>query len=163
MVAIDVYYKDDGTFRAAGVIFQDWRQENPDKIIIIKGKTSEEYIPGEFYRRELPCILDILKECPEEKTVIIDGFIDLKRGNKVIGGLGHHLLEEKPDLSVIGVAKSKFAQNQDISEAVYRGGSKKPLWVQGCAGVVIREMHGPYRIPTLLKTLDQITKGKWKN
>lgn len=158
MLAVDVYYKEDGTYRAVGIVFDDWRQDTTDKIIVVEGETPGEYVPGQFYKRELPCILKVLEKCPTEKTVIIDGFIDLKRDGSISPGLERHLLDERPDLTVVGVAKSKFAENQDISEEVYRGESRNPLWVQGIAGTVIKDMHGPYRIPTILKILDQETK-----
>ncbi len=38
----------------------------------------EEYIAGQFYRRELPCIMAILRIIEEKiHTVIIDGYVDL--------------------------------------------------------------------------------------
>ena len=53
-----------------------------------------------------------------------------------------------------------------VAEAVLRGGSERPLWVtaagmdprEACARV--REMHGAHRIPTLLKRVDALCRGR---
>jgi len=58
IVAIDVYY----TLKLAksvGVIF-DWSDEFPSHVIVDEFDVESDYILGEFFRRELPCILRIL-------------------------------------------------------------------------------------------------------
>jgi deoxyribonuclease V len=66
--------------------------------------------------------------------------------------------------AVIGVAKTRFMRAEPV-ETVLRGRSRSPLYVTavgmdlGEAASHIRAMHGPYRIPTLLKRADQLSRG----
>ena len=128
-------------------------------------KIAEEYVPGEFYKRELPCILEILEEVDLQKidTIVVDGFVylddDLKPG---LGAYVYKTLEEK--IPVIGVAKSNFLKNKNCSVAVLRGESIKPLFVTAAgidlsaAAMNIESMQGDFRMPTLLQQLDTQTK-----
>ena len=118
------------------------------------------YVPGSFYKRELPCILallDKLKQIPVE--MIIDGYVWLGARS----GLGQHLFEALGcRIPVIGVAKSAFPGA--AAEKIYRGTSRRPLYITaagvpiGIAAGNISRMHGPHRIPNLLKQVDQISK-----
>ncbi len=66
---------------------------------------------------------------------------------------------------MIGVAKRPFYQNVEAI-AVTRGRSRRPLFVtaigidprQAAAGV--QSMHGNFRMPTLLKLVDALSKNK---
>ena len=118
------------------------------------------YVPGKFYRRELPCILVLLEQIrklPDE--LIIDGHVML--GDRP--GLGKHLFAavggKRP---VIGVAKSGFAGYSGAE--IFRGKSRRPLYVT-CAGADLKEasekirmMHGNHRVPTLLKLVDSLAR-----
>lgn len=63
---------------------------------------------------------------------------------------------------MLGVAKTWF--NDTHATPIFRGASSKPLFVtsagmeptEACAA--IQSMAGPYRIPTLLKLVDQIAR-----
>ncbi len=64
---------------------------------------------------------------------------------------------------MIGVAKTRFSGAASVE--VRRGDSQKPLYVTA-AGVSaedaasrISEMHGPFRIPTLLKQVDTLARS----
>lgn len=60
ILAIDVHYRD--TFaKAVGVLF-NWDDEHPQKIITTIVDNVDEYIPGEFYKRELPSVLKNYRE-----------------------------------------------------------------------------------------------------
>ena len=172
-IAIDSYYPNDSLCCTVGLIFYNWTDEKPDDIIRVETTKFMPYVPGQFYKRELPGILELLKciKLQEFDTIIIDSYIDLLLDSgEIQGGLGRHLgdslmnskkLNNIPD--VVGVAKSKFGKTGKISEAVLRGISRNPLWVQSYlgdseAGKKIREMAGEGRIPTLLKLLDKETK-----
>ncbi|MEO0447815.1 MAG: endonuclease V, partial [Verrucomicrobiota bacterium] len=120
------------------------------------------YQPGEFYRRELPCLLAAIEavSCPVE-ALIIDGYVWLDGGKPGLGAHLHRSLDEK--VPVIGVAKNPFSQASDV-ELVYRGTSKRPLYVSA-AGVDLRQaaqtiyrMHGEHRLPTLLKRVDRLCR-----
>lgn len=158
--AIDVYYERDKSI-AGCVVFKDWQDSCPIETKRIVLPSAKEYRPGEFYVRELPCILSILKSIDYVfDTIIIDGFVHLKKGK----GLGTHLFESLPyPSSVIGVAKNPL-KIADKYITIMRGKSKRPLFVSsiGCsleyAAKSIVSMHGHHRIPTLLKLADTITR-----
>lgn len=163
ILAIDVYYIDD-TAKSVGVLF-DWNDAQPQEVIIDIKQGVAEYVPGEFYKRELPCIEALLKKIPLEKveTIIIDGHIyvddSLKYG---LGGYVWELLAKK--IPIIGVAKNAFHSNTTTVVPVYRGESKKALYVSAIgmdittAVTHLEKMHGEYRFPSILKELDTITK-----
>jgi exodeoxyribonuclease-5/deoxyribonuclease V len=98
-------------------------------------------------------------------VIVVDGFVFLDDEGKF--GLGGHLFESMSvKLPVIGVAKSNFATIAALKRAVYRGESKKPLYVTAIgmdldeAAENIGNMAGTYRMPDLLKILDLKTKEK---
>jgi deoxyribonuclease V len=123
----------------------------------------EPYQSGQFYRRELPCILAVLKSLPElAQVIIIDGYVWLGDHRP---GLGAHLYEALgQQVAVVGVAKTRFVRAEPV-ELVLRGRSRSPLYVTAVgmdlaeAASRIRTMHGSYRIPTLLKRVDQLSRG----
>ena len=164
ILAVDVHYQK-AAAKAVGVLFENWNDSEPAQIISSALDNISEYEPGSFYKRELPCILELLKlvDLNKIKTVVIDGYVYLDDDKKP--GLGHYLyksLNEK--IPVIGVAKTSFAGNKKYVKEIYRGQSKTPLFVTA-AGIDLQEtadniskMHGGFRIPTLLKLLDINTK-----
>lgn len=163
ILAVDVHYRDSFA-KAVGILF-NWNDEHPQKVIIKILKNIEEYIPGEFYKRELPCILEVLKELDlsEIESILVDGhvYVDNQKRN----GLGAHLYKELNEkIPIIGVAKTSFQPNMQTVKSIYRGESTKPLFIS-VIGIDlmksvdnIRNMKGEYRIPTVLKELDRITK-----
>ena len=159
----DVDYRWDSAI-AAGVLFLDWETSEAYEEIVERIDRVEEYVPGEFYRRELPCLLKLIMRTPEIEGVIIDGYVWLDENLKA--GLGGHLYEALDrKLPVVGVAKSRFTPAMPVSHEVYRGESEKPLYVT-TAGIDLKEtaqkvenMHGPYRNPTLLKLVDTLCRN----
>ncbi|EEF60829.1 endonuclease V [Pedosphaera parvula] len=161
IACLDVHYEGATAF-AAGIVFQEWVDAFPYEEEVIEVSNIQPYQPGQFYLRELPCLLAVLKALPAVQTVIIDGYVWLD--NKGKPGLGAHLhqaLNEK--IPVIGVAKTPF-QGADGSCELLRGKSKRPLYITaagmdpGVATQYIRSMHGQFRIPTLLKRVDQLAR-----
>ena len=162
IAAFDVHYLEDNSAAVAVVLFSDYGDSEPSASFVQFLSEAADYVPGEFYRRELPCILSLLrriKEAPDE--IIVDGYVRL--GSK--HGLGQHLfmsLDEK--IPIIGVAKSKFKGAEAVE--VYRGRSKKPLYITSAgkdlqeASEKIRTMHGVHRIPTLLKHADLLARDR---
>jgi len=66
-------------------------------------------------------------------------------------------------IPVIGVAKSNFRGTPEEAK-LYRGNSRRPLFIS-CMGLPLDEaqnyiarMHGEYRIPTLLKSADRLSR-----
>ena len=161
IAAFDVHYLPDGTASAAAVLFSDYLALEPSEEFTLRLQEVAGYIPGEFYKRELPCILsiyDTLGEKPDD--IIIDGYVVLG----IRPGLGQHLFEALGRKTpVIGVAKSSFDDAPGIE--VLRGESTRPLYVTSVgidpweASQKIRTMHGPHRIPTLLKHVDLLARG----
>ena len=164
LLAIDVKYKDKGTAKAVGVLF-DWEDENPQEVVIKEVVEVNDYIPGQFYKRELPCIQEIIKEVNlnEIESIIVDGHVYIDN-HKAFGLGGYVYKEYKEQIPVIGVAKSPFYANSETVEEVYRGKSKYPLYISSIGietplvAENVKNMKGDYRMPTLLKTLDQLTK-----
>jgi deoxyribonuclease V len=160
IASVDVHYKDDATATVAAVVFSDFSDSEAYRTYTMEIQEAEEYLPGQFFRRELPCIISILGIIEEEiDTIIIDGYVDLGEGP----GLGQHLwisLECKK--KVIGVAKTHFRGANPAR--VFRGKSRKPLFVsaagieQSAASDLISGMHGKYRIPTLIKQADSLSR-----
>jgi deoxyribonuclease V len=163
MIAIlDVDYRADHAL-AACVVARDWTDESPTLELVERIDQVNDYEPGQFYKRELPCLLAVLNKLPTPPDVIvIDGYVWLGAGPKP--GLGAHLflaLEEK--IPVIGVAKTRFLSAVDARE-LFRRGSSRALYVS-VAGVesdeavkAIDSMHGEFRLPTLLKRVDRLCR-----
>ena len=169
ILAIDTYYTTD-VAKTVGVLFNDWRDTKADSVIINYRYTEvAHYIPGEFYKRELPCILGLtnILDLSRIDTIIVDGFVDLKHKDYSIGpGLGRYLWEALGrKIEVVGIAKTNYGLTDQISDNILRGkGSTKPLYVQSSThnnmsvGEKVRNMYGENRLPYLLKLLDRETK-----
>ena len=164
IVAVDVHYRDQ-LAKAVSIEFSDWDDAFPSKINVVQLKGIHEYIPGAFYKRELPCIMEVLKKTEKQKIelIIVDGYVTLNDSGKY--GLGGYLFETlNREIPVIGVAKRTFATNNKNVAVIYRGKSKNPLYITSIgidlelAGQYISKMKGKFRIPDLLRMLDQKTK-----
>ena len=162
ILAIDVDYREDGNAVAAGILFKHWDDAEPTQVVTTTIEEVAPYISGAFYKRELPCILKLLEEIDTPLAcIVVDGYVSLVEGKAGLGTYLYHSLDEK--IPVIGVAKNAF---QNISEEtyIYRGESKKPLYVTSIgistdiAKEAIKTMFGKYRIPTLLKKADSVCR-----
>ncbi|MCC8408689.1 hypothetical protein LJ707_07095 [Mucilaginibacter sp. UR6-1] len=162
-LAIDVYYV--GTIaKAVGLIFIPGSEE-VKATIVEYAANIEDYEPGRFYKRELPCILKLLSKIrlSDIDVIIIDGhvFID-DNGNYGLGGKLWEALNGQ--VAIIGVAKAKFQNNSTTVDELLRGQSQKPLYVSSVginlkeATQIIREMKGYNRMPDLLKKVDTLSK-----
>lgn len=163
ILAIDVHYKETYA-KAVGVLF-DWEDETPKEIITTIVKEVAEYESGQFYKRELPCILELLKQIDLEKVecIIVDGHVYVD--NDKMLGLGGHLYHSlNQTIPIIGVAKNSFVNTERVSFPIYRGESRQPLFVSAIGTDIIemsnkiKNMRGNFRIPTILKELDRLTK-----
>ncbi|MFK7788885.1 MAG: endonuclease V [Phycisphaeraceae bacterium] len=162
IAAVDSHYQDNYCCTAI-VGFTDWGAETAVlEQTQVSGNSPEAYKPGQFYLRELPLILEIIEPYLEEiEMIIVDGYVWL--GEETKPGLGAYLYEAlESQTPVIGVAKSFFSGSKCVE--VLRGKSKRPLFVTSAgisiemASHYIERMAGKYRIPTLLKRVDQLTK-----
>jgi len=159
LACLDVDYRSTGAFSAA-VTFHDWTDATAFEERVVHVANVQPYEPGQFYRRELPCLLAVLQTLPSIESVIIDGYVWLEGTSKP--GLGAHLHQAlNEQVPVIGVAKTSFRGAIGARE-VLRGTSKRPLYITsagmdaGVAAEHVRSMHGDHRIPTLLAQVDHI-------
>ena len=165
ILATDVQYDEtNNRALAAGVVFKEWGIQHPEQEYTCPVQGILPYEPGSFYKRELPCLLALRALVLEPLDIIIvDGYVDLAPDHP---GLGRHLYNALGRrIAVVGVAKTHFEGSAGIH--VLRGGSKSPIYVTA-AGMDIRfaaycvlGMHGPYRIPTLLKRADTLARGRF--
>lgn len=163
IIAIDVHYTENSAL-IAGLIFQTWTSLQPERVYTQHFNEIAEYESGSFYKRELPCILSLLQQVQEPlEIIIIDGFVTL--GTEQKAGLGMYLWQSlNPQIPVIGVAKNAFRGTPQHCE-ILRGESLKPLYITS-AGIDLElakqgilMMSGKHRIPTLLKLVDQYSRG----
>jgi len=166
-LAIDVHYEGETAF-VAGLTFSDPTQKEPDHIYYSELAAPGEYKSGEFYKRELPCIIKLIEENNLfPSVIIIDGFtyLDDERNQGLGARLEGYFSAQDKYVGVIGVAKNPRKETPKSWE-VLRGSSAKPLYVKAAgmnddfARKVISEMHGEYRHPTLLKLVDQLCREK---
>lgn len=164
ILAFDTYYFDSKA-KTICLEFEQWKESENFKVHTEIIENVEEYIPGEFYRRELPCIISLLNQIDLKniEAIIVDGFVYLDDDKKY--GLGGYLYEKlNKQIPIIGVAKTNFASIEKDKKALLRGDSIKPLFITAIgidleeAFQKVQSMAGEFRIPTLLKELDRLTK-----
>ena len=163
IAATDVHYFDDAA-RAACVMFETWNDASPAREWVAITGAAEPYRSGEFFRRELPCILEVLRQAPTlPDAIVVDGFVWLDQGRSP--GLGARVWEALDrKCAVVGVAKNPRHGSPD-ARAVLRGGSAKPLWVSAAgmvlddAALLVQGMHGAFRIHDLLRRVDHLARG----
>jgi deoxyribonuclease V len=166
ILAFDTYYFNNNA-KTVCIGFTDWTAAEPDLIWTETRENIEEYVPGEFYKREMPCILSLLQKIglTDCEAIIIDGYVHLDDKGKP--GLGAHLYNKLHlKVAVIGVAKSNFKTLNKSKVTLLRGQSISPLYITAIGYDVVKAsnniaiMAGLYRIPTLLKLLDSLTKER---
>ncbi len=164
MIAVtDVHYDDaTGTAVAAAVLVDRWTAEQPVANHVVTVHGIEAYVPGEFYRRELPCLLAVLGVIDEPlRAVVVDGHVWL--GQRP--GLGHHLWQALGRrVAVVGIAKNRFHAGGHVD--VRRGSSERPLCVTAvgmdaqAAAREVASMTGEHRIPDLCRAVDALARGR---
>ncbi|MBV9492877.1 MAG: endonuclease V [Acidobacteria bacterium] len=160
IAAVDVGYS--ASALAAGVLFDSFSSHVPSATASLPIADVEPYVPGSFYRRELPCILALLQSVPWQPTILlIDGYVWLSEENP---GLGAHVFEALRGPAVIGIAKTAF-RGATSAISVLRGESRTPLYVSAAgidaaeAAAHVQSMHGESRIPTMLRLVDRLSRG----
>jgi deoxyribonuclease V len=162
ILAVDAAYGEAKSV-TAGVWFSDWSADAVahTRSLRLDGALPD-YEPGEFYQRELPPIMALLDQAPSPvSTIVVDGYAWLGESRP---GLGARLFEALGrGVPVIGVAKTKF-HDDTWSLPLKRGESDAPLYITAAgldrtdAARRIARMSGPYRIPTLLKQVDDLAR-----
>ncbi len=126
------------------------------------------YEPGSFHRRELPCLLAVLRMLPALPDVaVIDGYVFLPPDARP--GLGARLHEALDGaMPVVGIAKTAFRSAGSCSAVVpvLRGRSHNPLFVTAigmapdAAAGCVRRMAGKHRIPELAAMADRLARSR---
>lgn len=161
IAALDVHYHGN-TATAAMVVFGEWSEHVPASEIVVEVSEVAEYVPGQFFQRELPCLLQAIAQCSISlSTIVIDGYVWLDdAGRKGLGAKLFEALDQKT--AIIGVAKTRFHEAPAVE--VLRGSSKSPLFVTSvgldinAAAAHVKSMHGEFRIPTMLRLADQLAR-----
>lgn len=159
MLAVDVHYQANCA-QVAGVVFERWSSSRPQAVYFSAVKGAQAYVPGQFYKRELPAILTLINDNDlSPGTIIIDGYVYLDGVSQP--GLGKHLYDALNGRArIVGVAKNALSGIGGHHE-ILRGSSSRPLYVTAAgmplarARQCILRMHGRHRMPTLLKTADR--------
>ena len=128
-LAVDAYYAGSKA-KVVGVLFENFGDEKPIKIISKVVGDVAPYESGSFYKRELPCIVSLLQDLDvrDISLIVIDGFVYLDNDGRY--GLGGHLYERlERRVQVVGVAKSPFKGSCKLVREICRGRSKRPLFV----------------------------------
>lgn len=163
IAALDAQYDEDSlTAVAAAVLFQKWEDETFVVEYAAVCDRIQSYVPGEFYKRELPCLLAVLGKVAEPlDVIIIDGYVSL--GGQP--GLGMRLWDAVDRKApIVGVAKTRFLGAE--AAEVFRGNSKAPLYVTAAGTDVLKAaakvitMAGSFRVPTLLKCVDRLARDQ---
>lgn len=162
LLAIDVHYQGESA-RIGGVLFSHWSDPHSQQEIVTEMSDVAAYVPGQFFRRELPCLLKLLDGLEQlPALVIIDGNVFLDGHSQP--GLGAHLYDALDSrVQVVGIAKTKFA-NMPAGTEVFRGKSAKPVYVTAIGADLqeskdnVRSMHGDFRIPALVKRADKLSR-----
>jgi deoxyribonuclease V len=161
---VDVDYRGDEA-AAACVLSAGWNDDVPARELVQRVLGVEPYVAGQFYKRELPCLLAVLGQVGEPiDLVVIDGYVWLADESRP--GLGAHLYESLgKKVPIVGVAKTQFLSAK-LAVPVVRGeANSRPLFVTAAgmdvseAAARVRGMHGPHRIPTLLRRVDALCRG----
>ncbi len=112
ILAFDTHYIDKKA-KTVCLSFEKWTDDHPVNTYSELIEGVSEYEPGAFYKRELPCILSLLKKIPlnEIDFIVVDAFVFLDDSGRL--GLGGHLYEHlHGQVPVIGVAKTNFFGNK---------------------------------------------------
>lgn len=159
-----MHYHDHGA-TAACVVIRDWVDGDSISEHVTHIERVEPYVPGQFYRRELPCIFKVLDELsPPPAVVVIDGYVWLDADGRP--GLGAHLYDTlDQQVPVVGVAKTAF-RDASHAVAVLRGRSNRPIYVTAAgmpsddAADLVRRMAGEHRLPSVLGRVDRLARSR---
>ena len=160
MIAIiDVHYSEDKG--VAACLVAEWTDKTARQMFLSTVSPIADYQPGHFYKRELPCIIQVLEalDLTTIEAIVIDGYVWLDAdGGQGLGAYLYDALDEH--VPIIGVAKNAFG-DANFAVEILRGESARPLYVTAAkydpelAAEKVVAMHGEYRIPTLLREVDQ--------
>lgn len=109
--------------------------------------------------------MEIIQACGPVGLFLVDGYVWLGENHPGLGAHLHQTLGGK--LPVVGVAKNQYKEAPGVE--VLRGGSTRPLFVTSVgidvslAAECVRTMHGPHRLPTMIKLVDHLCRNSHAN
>ena len=160
------YNEEEHTANAACIKFKNFTDSPTNKnnqFYTKKCFNVADYESGNFYKRELPCIMSLIEDIDmsDVSCLITDSYVEFSEEHL---GLGKHLynaLDKK--YPVIGIAKNKYKE-ENISIECYRGNSSKPLYITAIdvsnqeACNIVQKMDGKYRLPEMVKAVDHLCR-----
>ena len=174
-LALDVDYRRDAAQRefasVAAVAFDDWSAERSVFESVHRVRDVQPYEPGAFYKRELPSLVSavhsVLAQGVALDGIVVDGYVWLGPSHAGLGAKLHEYLHtiSLSSVPVVGVAKKHFEGAESVACAIERGRSKNSLWISSegielsDAAQKVKQMHGEFRIPTLLRRVDQLCRA----
>jgi deoxyribonuclease V len=162
IACLDVYYSHDQA-HAAAVVFSDWFETTSLAEYEATIDELAPYQPGQFYLRELQPLLAVIAKIAEPvHTYVVDGYCHLSADSAP--GLGAHLHASlgRPAV-IIGVAKNCYQQSEHATQ-LCRGQGVRPLFITAIgidydsAARLIGSMAGEFRIPTMIKAADRLSR-----
>jgi len=162
--AFDTHYRENKA-NTVCIGFEKWEDKTFLWSKSLRTDIKSDYISGAFYKRELPCIIELLGQIDlkTDDIIVIDGFVFLD--DQMKPGLGAHLYHEIGETNpIVGVGKSNFATLNKLKRPILRGESQNPLFITAIGldlddvANKVKNMFGEYRMPYLLSQLDQMTK-----
>lgn len=107
LAIVDVHYDHAGA-RAACVVASNWTVSTPLEEHVVHIPSVLPYVPGRFFERELPCIVEVLSLVRSDfEAIVVDGYVHLDSSGTA--GLGSHLYAHYGgQYAVVGVAKTAY-------------------------------------------------------
>jgi deoxyribonuclease V len=168
LACVDVHY-DDTVAISGCLLFTDWGAAYPTARLLATTPLAAPYRPGELYLRELPPLLAVLARATMPlAAIVVDGYVWLGAAHPGLGARLYDALDQR--IPIIGVAKTAWAAEPAPGGhphrivSVTRGQSARPLFVTAAgvdvadAAAQVARMHGPHRLPTLLKAVDRLVR-----
>ena len=107
IVIIDADYNEEiGKAHIAGIVAETIFDEKEKMVVTAISDEIGEYIPGQFYKRELKSVELIIAqlEVSQIKLIVVDGYADFGTDKLALGAY----VFEKYNIPVIGIGKNKF-------------------------------------------------------
>lgn len=162
-LALGVHHHGDGAFVAA-VAFDEW--DAPEASRTFTSRTAhlaDKPARGELDLRELPCLVQLLREHALEPDVIVMGEpVHLDAAETP--GLGRALYDALGGRTAIIGVSTRSMPDMPAQFEVFREEEGRPVIVTcvgidlGAAKARVRNMHGKRRIPTLLKLAGRMAR-----
>lgn len=160
-VAVDVHYPDAGGAVAAAVVVSDRAFARVVGEHVARLSRVVPYRSGSFWERELPALRAVLAMTGPIDLLVVDAYVWLDPEGRP--GLGAHAYAEF-GVPVVGVAKTAF-RGATQAIPVLRGRATSPLHITAAgmsprdAAALVRDMHGPYRLPDALRRADALSRS----